>query len=204
MADAVITRDQARLSQVRASRAEKASEYFSQNAESWDQLRKLHVAEEKVEAALRAMVGARPVNAFLDLGTGTGRLLQLFEGLYRTGTGVDASREMLAVARANLEKAGLAKATIRLGDIFNLPLESETYDLVSIHQVLHFLENPELALAEAARMLRRGGGSSWSTSPLTASTVSAANITTPASVSRISRWPNGSKRLVSTSSRSRT
>ncbi|MDH6269220.1 ubiquinone/menaquinone biosynthesis C-methylase UbiE [Rhizobium sp. SG_E_25_P2] len=156
-ADAVITRDQARLAQVRVGRAQKASEYFSQNAEGWDQLRKLHVAEEKVEAALRAMVGTRPVNAFLDLGTGTGRLLQLFEGIYRTATGVDASREMLSVARANLEKAGLAKATIRLGDIFNLPLESESYDLVSIHQVLHFLENPELALAEAARMLRPGG-----------------------------------------------
>jgi ArsR family transcriptional regulator len=155
--DPVMTRDQTRLAQVRLARAEKAQAYFSQNAGSWDELRKLHVSEATVERALRDMVGDQPVNAFLDLGTGTGRLLQLFEGLYRQGTGVDASREMLAVARANLERSGISKATIRLGDIFNLPLESGHYDLVSIHQVLHYLENPEVAIQEAARMLRPGG-----------------------------------------------
>lgn len=155
--DPVITRDQMRLTQVRVVRAEKAQAYFSQNASGWDELRKLHVSEEKVETSLREMIGERPVNAFLDLGTGTGRLLQLFEGIYRHGTGIDASREMLSVARANLERSGISKATIRLGDIFNLPLEGGQYDLVSIHQVLHYLENPELAIAEAARMLRPGG-----------------------------------------------
>ena len=155
--DPVMTRDQSRLTQVRFARAEKAQIYFSQNAGSWDELRKLHVSEAKVEAALRSMVGEQPVNAFLDLGTGTGRLLQLFEGIYRHGTGVDASREMLSVARANLERSGISKATIRLGDIFNLPLEGGRYDLVSIHQVLHYLENPEVAIDEAARVLRPGG-----------------------------------------------
>ncbi len=157
LVDPVMTRDQSRLTQVRLARAEKAQIYFSQNAGSWDELRKLHVSEEKVEAALRQMVGEQPVNDFLDLGTGTGRLLQLFEGIYRHGTGVDASREMLSVARANLERSGISKATIRLGDIFNLPLEGGHYDLVSIHQVLHYLENPEIAIDEAARMLRPGG-----------------------------------------------
>jgi ArsR family transcriptional regulator len=156
-ADAVITRDQSRLGQVRMARAEKARAYFSRNADGWDQLRKLHVSEQKVEATLRDMVGEQPVNAFLDLGTGTGRLLQLFEPIYRQATGIDASREMLAVARANLERSGIDKATIRLGDIFNLPLEGGRYDLVSIHQVLHYLDDPEMAIAEATRMLRPGG-----------------------------------------------
>jgi ArsR family transcriptional regulator len=155
--DPVMTRDQVRLTQVRVARAEKAQIYFSQNAGSWDELRKLHVSEAKVESALRDMVGGQPVHAFLDLGTGTGRLLQLFEGIYRHATGVDASREMLSVARANLERSGISKATIRLGDIFNLPLESGGFDLVTIHQVLHYLENPQIAIEEAARMLRPGG-----------------------------------------------
>ncbi|MDB5526390.1 MAG: transcriptional regulator, ArsR family [Rhizobium sp.] len=155
--DPVMTRDQSRLTQVRFARAEKAQAYFSQNAGGWDELRRLHVSEAKVESALRDMVGERPVDSFLDLGTGTGRLLQLFESIYRHGTGVDASREMLSVARANLERSGISKATIRLGDIFNLPLESGLFDLVSIHQVLHYLENPEIAIDEAARMLRPGG-----------------------------------------------
>ncbi|MDO6963543.1 ArsR/SmtB family transcription factor [Rhizobium alvei] len=155
--DAIITRDQGRLAQVRVARAEKAQAYFSANATGWDDLRRLHVSEEKVEAALLAMVGERPVDALLDLGTGTGRLLQLFEKLYRRGVGIDASREMLSIARASLEKAGVAKASIRQGDIFNLPLDGGQFDLVTIHQVLHYLENPEIALEEASRMLRPGG-----------------------------------------------
>jgi ubiquinone/menaquinone biosynthesis C-methylase UbiE/Fe2+ or Zn2+ uptake regulation protein len=155
--DSVMARDQARLASVRAARAERAQLYFSRNAAGWDELRKLYVSEDTVEKALKSMVGERPVDSFLDLGTGTGRLLQLFENVYRRGTGIDASREMLSVARANLERAGISKATIRLGDIFNLPLESDQFDLVTIHQVLHYLEDPEGAIREAARMLRPSG-----------------------------------------------
>jgi ArsR family transcriptional regulator len=155
--DAVIARDQSRLGQVRAARADKAMAYFSRNAQSWDNLRRLHVSEAEVERALRDMVGDRPVNSLLDLGTGTGRLLQLFESIYRHGIGIDASREMLAVARSNLEKSGISKASIRLGDIFNLPLEGGSFDLVTIHQVLHYLDEPQFAIREAARMLRPGG-----------------------------------------------
>ena len=155
--DAVISRDQSRLGQVRVARAEKAMAYFSRNAAGWDNLRKLHVGEAEVEKALRELVGDQPVDSLLDLGTGTGRLLQLFEGLYRHGMGIDASREMLAVARANLEKSGISKASIRLGDIFNLPLESGGFDLVTVHQVLHYLDEPQFAISEAARMLRPGG-----------------------------------------------
>lgn len=155
--DAVIVRDQSRLGQVRAARAEKATAYFSRNAQAWDDLRRLHVSEAKVEKALRDMVGDGPVDSLLDLGTGTGRLLQLFESIYRHGMGIDASREMLAVARANLEKSGISKASIRQGDIFNLPLESGGYDLVTIHQVLHYLDEPQFAISEATRMLRPGG-----------------------------------------------
>lgn len=155
--DAVIARDHGRLGQVRAARAEKAMAYFSRNAQGWDSLRRLHVSEAEVEKTLREMVGERPVDSLLDLGTGTGRLLQLFEGIYRQGMGIDASREMLAVARSNLEKSGISKASIRLGDIFNLPLESGSFDLVTVHQVLHYLDEPQFAISEAARMLRPGG-----------------------------------------------
>jgi ubiquinone/menaquinone biosynthesis C-methylase UbiE/DNA-binding transcriptional ArsR family regulator len=155
--DAVIARDQSRLGQVRAARADKAMAYFSRNAQSWDNLRRLHVSEAEVESALRDMIGDRPVDSLLDLGTGTGRLLQLFEGIYRHGMGIDASREMLAMARSNLEKSGISKASIRLGDIFNLPLEGGGFDLVTIHQVLHYLDEPQFAINEAARMLRPGG-----------------------------------------------
>lgn len=156
-ADAVFARDDERLRVLKKIRADKAQAYFSRNAAEWDAVRRLHVSEAEVEARLAQMIGTEPVDGFLDLGTGTGRILQLFEGLYKRGVGVDASRDMLAVARANLDRAGITKASIRHGDIFNLPLERDEFDVVTIHQVLHFLDEPDAAAAEAARMLAPGG-----------------------------------------------
>jgi ArsR family transcriptional regulator len=93
----------------------------------------------------------------LDLGTGTGRLLELFSPLYRRGVGIDMSREMLTVARANLEKAGVNNAQVRQGDIYSPPVERDAFDLVTIHQVLHYLDEPQTAIREAARTLRPAG-----------------------------------------------
>lgn len=156
-ADPLLSRDNERLLAVKKARAESAQAYFSRNAASWDELRSLHVSDEQVEAALLELVGTTPFDSMLDLGTGTGRMLQLFSHLYRRGTGVDASRDMLAVARSNLEHARVSHASVRHADILNLPLERGTFDLVTVHQVLHFLQNPEDAIAQAARMLSPGG-----------------------------------------------
>jgi ArsR family transcriptional regulator len=84
-------------------------------------------------------------------------MLELFAPLYRRAVGVDASTAMLAVARANLDHAGVGHAQVRLGDIYNLPLPRDAFDLVTIHQVLHYLDEPERAIAEAARVLAPGG-----------------------------------------------
>lgn len=155
--DPVLLRDGERLASVKRARAERAQAYFSRNAAEWDELRRLHAADEEVDGALVGLIGSQPIEAFLDLGTGTGRMLQLLSGIYRRGVGVDASRDMLAVARANLDKANITTASVRHGDIFNLPLDAQDFDLITIHQVLHFLNEPELAITEAARMLRPGG-----------------------------------------------
>ncbi|MGG7519106.1 ArsR/SmtB family transcription factor [Allorhizobium undicola] len=156
-ADPVLLRDGERLGAVKRARAEKAQSYFSRNAAEWDELRRLHVNDRAVEAMLLKLLGEGAVEALLDLGTGTGRILQLLEPYYRRAVGIDASRDMLAVARANLDKAGINKASVRQGDILNLPLDGAEFDLVTIHQVLHFLVEPELALREAARLLKPGG-----------------------------------------------
>ncbi|OLP61277.1 ArsR family transcriptional regulator [Xaviernesmea oryzae] len=155
--DPVLSRDAERLAALKQARSERAQAYFSRNAQEWDVLRQLHVRETDVEAALLNLVGDAPVDQMLDLGTGTGRILQLLQDVYRHAVGVDASRDMLAVARANLDRAAIGKATVRQGDIFNLPLEGGQFDLVTIHQVLHFLDQPDRAIAEAARMLAPGG-----------------------------------------------
>jgi ubiquinone/menaquinone biosynthesis C-methylase UbiE len=155
--DPVLLRDGERLASVKRHRADRAQAYFSRNASEWDELRRLHASDSAVEQALLRLIGSAPIDSLLDLGTGTGWILQLLAPHYRRAVGVDASRDMLAVARANLDKAAIRKASVRHADILNLPLEGQDFDLVTIHQVLHFLDQPELAISEAARILRPGG-----------------------------------------------
>jgi ArsR family transcriptional regulator len=106
---------------------------------------------------MRALIGDKPVGLFVDLGTGTGRMLEIFADRYEQGVGFDLSREMLSVARANLERAGVSHAQVRHGDLFSLPLESGAADVVCLHQVLHYLTEPAAAVREAARLLKPGG-----------------------------------------------
>ncbi|MGL4488471.1 MAG: ArsR/SmtB family transcription factor [Rhizobiaceae bacterium] len=157
VSNVVMRRDLERLAQVKQDRQSRALEYFTNNALEWDQIRSLHAPDDAVEAMLSSIVGKTPFQSMLDLGTGTGRLLELFAPLYKRGVGIDMSRDMLAVARANLEKSGISHVQVRQGDILNPPVEREAFDLVTIHQVLHFLDEPLAAIREASRALRPGG-----------------------------------------------
>lgn len=155
--DPTLVRDRQRLNAIKKEQADKAAAYFAEHAESWDELRVKNIPEERVERALQTIVGAAPVRSFLDLGTGTGRILELFSGQFSRGLGIDASSNMLAVARANLNRAGITHAHVRLGDIYALELASDAYDVVAFHQVLHFLDDPEAAIREAVRVVEPGG-----------------------------------------------
>ena len=150
-------RDIERLNGLRHDRQARAADYFAKNAADWDALRSLHVADDAVEAAMLAAIKDRRIDTMLDLGTGTGRLLELFAPYYQSAVGIDMSREMLAVARAKLEAAHITKASIRQGDVSAPPVERGRFDLVTIHQVLHYSDEPQVVLSEAARALRAGG-----------------------------------------------
>jgi ubiquinone/menaquinone biosynthesis C-methylase UbiE/DNA-binding MarR family transcriptional regulator len=155
--DAQINLDLARLDAIRQVRAAKAEAYFRRNASRWDEIRALYVAEEKVEQVFLDLLPAERVHDLLDVGTGTGRILELLAPRTRHAIGLDLSREMLAVARAKLDKAGLRNCELRQGDMYHLPLPPSSVDAVTFHQVLHFGETPAEAIAEAARVLRPGG-----------------------------------------------
>jgi ubiquinone/menaquinone biosynthesis C-methylase UbiE/DNA-binding transcriptional ArsR family regulator len=155
--DSTLIRDRERLARVRAQRAEAASAYFSENAAEWARIRSLHIDEAEVESVLMKRVGQGPIDEYLDIGTGTGRLLELIGPKAKRALGIDMSREMLGIARANLERLGLRNCTVRQADLYQLPVESHACDVVTMHQVLHYLETPGLAIAEAARVLKVGG-----------------------------------------------
>jgi SAM-dependent methyltransferase len=155
--DPTALRDRARLAEIERERERAASAYFARNAYRWAAIRSLHVPEQEVEAALRHFVDGAGVTDLLDIGTGTGRMLEVFGPQVEHAVGLDLSRDMLAVARVNLERAQLRNCTVRHGDMYALPFAVPNFDLVILHQVLHFAERPAEAVAEAARVLRPGG-----------------------------------------------
>jgi ubiquinone/menaquinone biosynthesis C-methylase UbiE len=155
--DTTLMLDRERLLTVRRQRAETAQVFFSKHAAEWDRIRSLHAPDAVVEAKMRALIGEQPIRSMLDLGTGTGRMISLFGPLADRSVGVDASHAMLAVARANLERDGLRGVELKQGDIYALPVERNSFDLVIVHQVLHFLDDPARAVREAAHVLAPGG-----------------------------------------------
>lgn len=147
--------DVARLSAVRADRAAAAAAWFEGHAREWDAIRSLHVAESEVEAAIAAALGDAPVGMLVDIGTGTGRMLELFAGRARYALGIDRSSEMLRLARAKLD--GVENTELRQADLYSLPLPDGAADVAILHHVLHFAQQPGAAIAEAARALAPGG-----------------------------------------------
>lgn len=146
-----------RLAQVRTDRQQRIDQWFEANAGEWDLLRRMGGDDSAVEQAL-AQAAARPsVGRLLDIGTGTGRILELLAGAADAATGVDRSPEMLRIARGKLASAGNQKADLLQADMRALPFPDAAFDTVTMHHVLHFADNPAAVLAEAARLVAPGG-----------------------------------------------
>ena len=155
--DPVYQRDSERLEEIKLARAAAAATYFRENASRWDEIRALHVPEQRVEQVFVDSVATGQYRNVLDIGTGTGRILEILAPHITRGVGIDLSHEMLSVARANLERAGLRHCYVRLSDMYTLPFDEDSVDLVTIHQVLHFANEPDRVIGEAARLLQPGG-----------------------------------------------
>lgn len=153
---AVFRQDSRRLDAVRADRAEAAARYFESHAQVWDSIRSLHVAETEVERAIGRALAQRNLGTLVDIGTGTGRMIELFGPRSDEAIGIDRSSEMLRLARVKLQLAGV-RSSLRQGDMYALPLADEVADCIIIHQVLHYAHAPADAIAEAARVLAPGG-----------------------------------------------
>jgi ArsR family transcriptional regulator len=155
--DATLAADRRQAARVLAERAREASESFRRKGADWDEMRALDLPAAAVEEALMAHLPEAGLGRLLDIGTGTGRLLELLAPRVSAGLGIDASRAMLALARARLAKPGLTHCAVRLADMYRLPLADGGFDLVVLQMVLHYAEDPRGALAEAVRALAPGG-----------------------------------------------
>jgi ubiquinone/menaquinone biosynthesis C-methylase UbiE/DNA-binding transcriptional ArsR family regulator len=155
--DHELQRDRERLAEVRAERAARAQAYFAANAAQWDSLRANHIPETAIEERMGELIGRRDIDLLVDLGTGTGRMLEIFGTRATRAVGFDISPDMLTIARAKLDELAAENCQVRQGDCANVPLEDNVADIVILHQVLHFLDDPQRAVNEAARITRPGG-----------------------------------------------
>lgn len=149
--------DRRRLQALKEQREHRIANYFRENAPEWHRLRSLHIDDSKIERVLVGLLREKPARNLLDIGTGTGRVLEVLAPYFQRGTGIDQSHEMLSLARANLARAGVRNAEVRQGSMYALDLPDESFDVVSLHQVLHYAEDPQAVLDEAARVLQPGG-----------------------------------------------
>jgi ArsR family transcriptional regulator len=155
--DPILEADRRQAARVLAERARVASESFRHKGADWDEMRALELPAQAVEDALLALIPAEPPGRLLDIGTGTGRVLELLAPRVRQGLGVDASKAMLALARARLSGPGLGHCAVRLADMYRLPLADGCFDTVVLQMVLHHAEDPGGVVTEAARVLAPGG-----------------------------------------------
>jgi ArsR family transcriptional regulator len=155
--DPLLAADRHRARSLRAARARAASAAFQANPVAWDELRALDLPAAAIEAALLAALPPGPLGRLLDIGTGTGRMLELLAPRAESATGIDLSREMLALARARLSASGLGRCTLRQADMMRLPFPPASFDLVTLAMVLHYADEPAEVLAEAARVLAPQG-----------------------------------------------
>ncbi len=155
--DPQFQKDKKQALKVQEKRALEAQNYFKTHAKDWDRIRSLYIKEETVEQTMKTLLGSKSKELLLDMGTGTGRILELFSNQFKTSIGIDINHEMLRNARARLDKINLKSCQLRHGDITHLPFEDASADTIIMHQILHFFAKPKEACKEAARLLKPGG-----------------------------------------------
>ncbi len=153
----ILINDLDKLKKIKQSRSKLADEYFCNNAADWEILRKLHIDNDKIDAALLNNITIGKIGSLLDIGTGTGHILKILSPKVDKAIGIDKSHEMLTIARANIDKTQYPNVELRHGDMYNIAYDNNYFDMITIHMVLHYAEYPDLLLKEASRLLRPNG-----------------------------------------------
>lgn len=156
-ADSTIEEDSRRLSVIREARAQLAESYVEDEVPEWLELHHYHGDEETFREHVTALLEGHKVGRLLDVATGTGRMLGLVGPMAASGYGIDLSKKMVVVARDAIEKAGMTHLSVRQEDMYQMRFAANSFDTVTIDQVLYFADDPAALFQEATRVLKRGG-----------------------------------------------
>ena len=155
--DPMLVLDLSRLGIIRSERARFVDNYFDEFAGEQSRLSQISADEELISQLLLQYVQQENIGELLDVGTGNGRMLLLLGSKIEKAIGIDNSREMLAIARTNLEQADLKNCQVRIGDMYRLPFAENRFGLITINSLLRYAEKPKDVLTEATRVLKPGG-----------------------------------------------
>ena len=150
-----VKRDQARLAECRRRRQQRSKSYFESVAGDWERIRKSYFDDRVTSLAIEKLLP--PDLTVADIGCGTGSLTVELARFARRVIGVDLSDEMLRRARAVAGERALRNVEFRRGDALDLPLSGHSVDAAFCVMVLHFLPEPERAVAGLCRIARPGG-----------------------------------------------
>lgn len=148
--DDVLLRDRRRMEEVIAERGRRAADHLADEDG-------LKTTSDLVDATVVAELASEPIGALLDVGTGSGHMLQLLGAKATRAVGVDISSEALRLARTKVHGAGLSHCELQRGDMYDLPFAAPLFDTVIAERALAQAERPLAALAEISRTLKHGG-----------------------------------------------
>lgn len=147
--DDVLRRDRKRMEQVIEERARHAADQLPQAAEA--------AASDLVDSIVLSELAAEPIGVLLDVGTGSGHLLEVLGARATRAVGIDISSNALRLARTNVHSAGLSHCELQRGDMYDLPFNDQLFDTATVDRVLAAAKRPVAALAEISRTLKSGG-----------------------------------------------
>ena len=147
--------DRERLEDCRRRRLHRSQGYFESVAGDWERIRKNYFDDQVTSLAIEKLLPRNLVLA--DVGCGTGSLTVELARFAEKVIGVDLSQEMLRRARNVAKERQLRNVEFRRGDALKLPLGLRSVDAAFCVMVLHFLSDPQQAVAELCRITRGGG-----------------------------------------------
>tara|TARA_Y100000590_G_scaffold470770_1_gene669895 strand:- start:22065 stop:23030 length:966 start_codon:yes stop_codon:yes gene_type:complete len=154
----IYTRDQKKLSLLIKNRAREANYYFNRIESEDASIGEYNISDNIIDQKIISIIEKNiklPLSDIIDLGTGSGKILSLLSGSYLHGIGIDNNPNMLKMARSRFKQQGIQNCDLTFGDITDLSLKENNADLVVLHQVMHYFDDPNILISQAARLLMR-------------------------------------------------
>lgn len=153
--DATLRDDVVMAGKIIEDRSLKTRQFFNAIAEHWDTLSREVLGGFDLAGAVCAAM-PNPCRVAVDLGCGTGTVLERLRPYAQALIGVDGSPRMLELSRRRFGDDA-TDVSLRIGELEHLPLRDDEADFACINMVLHHLSDPEKALCEIRRVLTTGG-----------------------------------------------